>query len=274
LTKTKDEQFHTIQARQAEAETARAETELLENRTRELEFQLREANERIAVLEDASTSSAPRGQDRGRVNGFFDGERFNSSPSPSPSRSRQNSGPSPADMQRIVAEAEARGEAKLVELRGRVRSLERERNELEEEWGSKVHERVREAEGLKRRIQEMQAETDEGVESVRRADERVVQEGVVRKGLEKEIQGLKAQLEEKSEDVATAQEGEVGCGDVLGRGAVLMGRELPGMSWRRSSCSCRRLTRSSRIKRRSWGICAPPTRRCARSCARCSRACS
>lgn len=207
LSKTKDDQFHTIQARQAEAESARAEAESLENRTRELEFQLREANERIAVLEDTSTSPTLT-RDRGRANGFLDG-RFAGSPSPSPSRSRQNSGPSPAEMQRVVAEAEARAESKLGELRSRIRSLEKDRNELEEEWGTKVQERVRESESLKRRIQEMEQEHDDSLCKVRDADARVRQGEQGQRVLEKEINGLRAQLEEKSEDVATAQEAEV-----------------------------------------------------------------
>jgi predicted nuclease with TOPRIM domain len=212
LTKTKDEQFHTIQARQSEAETARSESETLQNRTKELEFQLREANERIALLEEASTSSA-RPAGRGRTNGFLDSDRHTASPSPSPARSRRNSvslsGPSPAEVQRIVADAEARAEAKLNDMRSRIRALEKERNDLEEEWGTKLQERVRELEGLKRRIHEKESEYDESLSKVREVEGRVGEGVEQRKRLEKEIQGLKDKVEEMAEDVATAQESEV-----------------------------------------------------------------
>lgn len=212
LSKTKDEQFHTIQARQSEAETARSESETLQNRTKELEFQLREANERIYLLEDANTStSRPAG--RGRTNGFLDTDRHTASPSPSPAPSRRNSGtlsgPSPAEVQRIVAEAEARAESKLNDMRNKVRALEKERNDLEEEWGFKLQERVRELEGLKRRIHEKESEYDESIQKVKEAEGRVGQGVEERKRLEKEIQGMRDQVEEMAEDVATAQEAEV-----------------------------------------------------------------
>ena len=214
LTKTKDDQFHTIQARQSEAETARSELETLQNRTKELEFQLREANERISMLEDASASPS-RPAARGRTNGFLDTDRHTASPSPSPAPSRRNSGslpgPSPAEVQRIVAEAEARAEAKLNDMRNRVRSLEKERNDLEEEWGFKLQERVRELEGLKRRIHEKESEYDESLQRVKELEGKVGEAAADRKKLEKEIQGLKDKVEEMAEDVATAQEAEVSC---------------------------------------------------------------
>lgn len=230
LNKTKDEQFHTIQARQAEAETARADSEVLQNRTKELEFQLREAAERVALLEDSASSAGPSRNhaDRGRANGFLDGSngRFASSPSPSPTPSRRNSssglalgsgassgqglaGPSPAEVQRIVAEAEARGEQKLSDLRNRIRGLEKERNDLEEEWGGKMKERVKEMEGLRRLIEEKEAEYEGSLRKVRDAEGKVGEEEERRKVLEREIKGLKDRVEEMAEDVATAQEGEV-----------------------------------------------------------------
>lgn len=207
LSATKDKQFHTIQSRQAEAENARAESETLQNRTKELEFQLREANERVTILEDTSS----RMSDRGRPD-LLNGDRFRASPSPSPSRSRQNSGgtgTSASELQRLLAEAEARAEGKLSDLRHRIRSLEKERNDQEEEFGQKLQERVFELEKLKRVVQEKVGEVGEADRLVEQERQRTVEEGKKREKVEKDIQGMMARLEEAKEDVATAQDGEV-----------------------------------------------------------------
>jgi len=61
----KADQFEVLQSRQAEVETSRAEMEVMRNRTKELEYQLREATDRCAMLEDSASSSRPK--DRGRT---------------------------------------------------------------------------------------------------------------------------------------------------------------------------------------------------------------
>ena len=141
LNSHKAEQFEILQARQAEVESSRADMEALQNRTKELEFQLREATERNVMLEDSSNSSRPS---RGRATlgiGPVDGTRGTPSPSPSRSNSYNNS-TSASEVQRLLAEAEARSEAKLADLRFKIRSLEHERNEAEEEWATKLQERL------------------------------------------------------------------------------------------------------------------------------------
>lgn len=231
LSTTKDEQFHTIQARQAEAETARAESETLQSRTKELEFQLREANERIALLEDAARTPG-----RGR-NSILNGDnRFSSSPSPSPSRQNSSgtSGTSASEVQRLLAEAEARAEAKMSDLRFRIRSLEKERNDQEEEFGQKLQERVSEVERVKRVMQERDGEVAEADRRVDEERQRTEAEVGKRQVVEKELKGVYAKLEEAKEDVATAQDGEVSRHAYLG----CIEYQMSG---------ARKLTRSQRI---------------------------
>lgn len=114
-----------------------------------------------------------------------------------------------AELQRMLAEAEARSEAKLSDLRYKVRSLEKERNDLEEEWAAKLQERVAELEKVRRLMLEKEGDAREQ-DRRREEDARAMADVAERqKGLERDIKGLKSQLEESREDVATAQDSEV-----------------------------------------------------------------
>ncbi|WWD05000.1 hypothetical protein V865_003071 [Kwoniella europaea PYCC6329] len=175
LNVNKQKTFEDLQAKQAEAESAKSEMELLSTRTKELEFQLREANERIALLEDSSSSSNQR-----NVLGLG---LPNGSPSGSPMGSRRNStsnkGTGGVDIQKLLSEAEAKSESKLSDLRFKIKSLELERNEIEEEWSIKLQERGIAGDG----------------------EERV-------KSLEKELIKLKGKLEQGKGDIQVAVEAE------------------------------------------------------------------
>ena len=200
---TNSHQFEEIQSRQSEVESSRSELEALRSRTKDLEFQLREVNERCALLEDSvagpSTSESTRGRNLLNVPGDL-GAR---SATPSPSRA------SSVEIQRLLAEAEARSESKLADLRHKIRSLEGERNSLEEEWASKLAERVRELERSKRTIQEKDLEYAESLRGMKDRETEIEHGGEARKGLEREIRGLRAQLEEGKEDVEAALDAEV-----------------------------------------------------------------
>ncbi|WVQ83011.1 hypothetical protein IAT38_005149 [Cryptococcus sp. DSM 104549] len=201
------QQIHEVlQAKQAEAESARTEMEAMQTRTKELEFQLREANERCALLED---SVREQGSGRGRAGlglGVPDGQ---GSASRSPSRSASFSGaPSSSEVQRLLAEAEARSEAKVSDLRFKIRSLETERNELEEEWAAKVQERVRELEKMRRQVQEKDIEFAESLRSLKERESKI-EEGENRvKSLERELTKMKTKVEEVKGDGVVAAEAE------------------------------------------------------------------
>ena len=168
--------------------------ESLRNRTKELEFQLREALESRAIVEES-----PRAGRTSHLN--------IRAASPSPSRTS-----SPMEVQRLLADAEARAEAKISDLRNKIHSLEKERNEAEEEWAGKLSERVRELEKLRRAITEKEGEYAESLKS-RKEKEKVIEEAeLVRKGIEKEMRALKAEVEQAKADVSVAAEAEVSFG--------------------------------------------------------------
>ena len=203
LNVTTQQQFEELQTRQAVVESSRSEMEALSNRTKELEFQLRELTERNLLLEDPSALLTPN---RGRqaLPGYLnDGAR-----SVSPSSNRAGSS-SAIEVQRLVAEAEARAEVKLSDLRNKIRTLEKERNDAEEEWATKLGERVRELEKLRRDVQEKEMEYAESLRT-RRDKERLIDQGEeAKRSVEKEVRALKAQIEESKEDIAVAAEAEV-----------------------------------------------------------------
>jgi septal ring factor EnvC (AmiA/AmiB activator) len=229
-----------LQAKQAEVESNRSELESLRNRTKELEFQLREAHERAAAFEDSP-----------RAGRSYMGGLASRNVSPSPARGTS----SPIEVQRLLADAEAKAEAKISDLRNKVHALEMERNEAEEEWAAKLSERVRELEKLRRVITEKEGEYAESLRS-RQEKERVIEEAeAAKRAVEKEMKALRAEVEEAKANVTVAAEAEV-C-DCL---SVCMGRlahdesARQRTSWRGCRCKYRRClvswTRPRRTRRR------------------------
>lgn len=198
---SKQHQFATLEARQSEVETARAEMERMQNSTKELEYQLRETTERCSLLEDqVNARSGTDGARRGRLDVASRGG------TPSPSPSRQNSG---VDVQRLLAEAEQRSEAKISDLRFKIRSLENERNDAEEEWALKLQERVRELEKLRRAVTEKEGEYADALRESKDKDGRAVEAEERYKGLERELAGLKAKMLAAEGDTAASADAEV-----------------------------------------------------------------
>ncbi len=128
LQSTRQEQFQSLQAKQGEADRHRTEAEAMEARSKEQAFQLKEAQDRITVLEEELNASA-----RGLaldVNPSSQGDV--SAPS-------ATAGISPADLSRLLAEAQAKAELKLSELRNAVARAEKDRLDSEEESSRHVH---------------------------------------------------------------------------------------------------------------------------------------
>lgn len=162
------------------------------------------------MLEDSLADS--KRKDRGRP-AVLGRSRENASPSPSPSRSGSASNlqtvSSSADVTRLLSEAEARSEAKLSDLRAKIRSLEKERNEAEEEWARNLQDRLREVEKLRRTVQEKDGEYAESVRT-RKDREAMIEELESKvKDKEKQINGLRAEVAEAESDKQEADNAEV-----------------------------------------------------------------
>ena len=191
-------------------ETSRGEMEALRSRTKELEFQLRESSERCTMLEDNALNAGQK--DRGRTHLGLGVPDAGGSLSRSSSRSHSyTNATSAVEVQRLLAEAEVRSEAKLADLRSKIRSLETERNEVEEEWSAKLQERLRDLEKLRRTVTEKDGEYAESLRTRKEMEVVIDQHEEVRKALERETKGLRAQIEEARGDVAVAIEAEVSC---------------------------------------------------------------
>jgi hypothetical protein len=120
-----------------------------------------------------------------------------------------------AEVARLLADAEARGEARVSELRERVRALERERNELEEDWAAKLAQRVRELEALRRTLADKDAQADKEAEARAERDARLGEADAEKRELERRIVQLEAAREEAQADVGVALDAERAARDEL-----------------------------------------------------------
>lgn len=177
--------------------------EEMQTKSKELEFQLREANERCSLLEDSMRDDVVR---REQSVGLTETR----TDSLSPSRNSSLSGAGPMEIQRLLAESESRAESKLSDLRARIRSLECERNELEEEWAGKMQERVKELEKMRRVLLDKEKEHARSLEGLRQRESRIQEVEQKTRDLEAEISKMKLRMEQVEGDKAVAAESEVG----------------------------------------------------------------
>ena len=112
-------------------------------------------------------------------------------------------------MQRLLAEAEAKAESRVSDLRNKIRSLEVERNDAEEEWAAKLGERVRELEKLRRVIMEKESDYAESQRMKRDNDKLVEEAEEAKRGAEREMKALKGEVEAAKMDMSAAVDAEV-----------------------------------------------------------------
>jgi len=126
-TRDKNAFFDQLQLRQAEVESAQAHLESLEHQNMELQFQLRESNDRVALLREECAELAREQENRVR-------DPVNSAD----------------EIARMVSATEVKYEAKLSELKRDLAIMEKERHESEADWSRKLKEKVKNLEDLKR----------------------------------------------------------------------------------------------------------------------------
>jgi predicted RNase H-like nuclease (RuvC/YqgF family) len=160
--------FDQLQMRQAEVESSQTLLEVLQSQNTELQYQVREKDDRIALLKE-ELSDAHQEQQVGV-----------SDPSISPE-----------EVAKLLAAAESRHEAKSSVLRQKLAAMEAERVEVETEWGRKVEAKVQEAQRWKAmvdtasqsrqddddRTQELQAQVEKLQLTARAHDHEVSQLG-------------------------------------------------------------------------------------------------
>lgn len=122
--------FDQLQLRQGQLESSQLHTETLQSRNTELEFQLRESEERNALVIDELQEL--RSEQEAHLQG------------PSPSV---------GEISQLVNAVETKYEAKLTDLRKTLGNVEKESNESEANWSRKLLEKTKEADELRRLLQ-------------------------------------------------------------------------------------------------------------------------
>lgn len=158
LINEKDGLFEQCQTRQAEAESAQSHLQTVQNQLNEMQFQLREAEERNSILTD-------------ELDELRNGSRLSTqSPAPGP------------EVARLLSEAEGKFEARLSEMRTKLRALEKERNEAEDDWNKTLADRSKEIEKLRF--------------ALRQAEDKWIESGRVGKGMDEKVASLEETVEE------------------------------------------------------------------------------
>jgi chromosome segregation ATPase len=117
--------FDQLEVRQAESESLRSMQDTLQSRISELQYQLRESSDRVALLTEELAEA--RMDAEVRLAG--------------PSNSKE-------DVARLISSIEARYEAKLAELQRNLVTVERDRSDSEAEWSRKLRDKSREMDAL------------------------------------------------------------------------------------------------------------------------------
>lgn len=178
LTGEKDALFDQLEMRQAELESANTHMETLQSQTTEYQYQIRELGDRVALLEGELTDAQ---REANPANG---------------------TGMSAEEAARLISAAEAKYEARLAELRGQLETIEKERNEADAEWNSKVAAKALEVEELKKVVGKSQkSEVDHGV-----VEEKLRGEIVA---LKEEVRGYQGQQVEFQRQVERIKGSEV-----------------------------------------------------------------
>ena len=156
--------FDQLQMRQAELESSQSHLDSVEARSTELQYQLREAEDRIEILTEELAESQGK-----LANGLSPGS-------------------SAEELARILSETEGKYEARISDLRSKMRALEKERHDAEDEWSRNLQERSRELERLRGLVEAKDREYAESIRSKTDMADRVTE-------LEADNRRLKAQAE-------------------------------------------------------------------------------
>ncbi|KAJ4489331.1 hypothetical protein C8J55DRAFT_603658 [Lentinula edodes] len=132
VVRDKNSFFEQVQIRQAEVESSQAHLESLQSQNGELQYRLREQNDRIILLNE-ELLEARREHD-------------------TVSSKYSSISTSPEDTAHLLSSVEDKYEAKLTELKRVLKNTEKERNESDAEWSRKLREKNQEMEKLSTRL--------------------------------------------------------------------------------------------------------------------------
>jgi chromosome segregation ATPase len=131
----KERLFTDLQFRQSELESARTQVESIQAQLVESNYQLRERDEQLSMVQ-VELAEARRTPIIHAAGNRMD-------------RTILSAGPSGTEVARLLKEAESRSESRVAELRARLKTIESERAEQEENWARSLAARGEEVERLR-----------------------------------------------------------------------------------------------------------------------------
>ncbi|GEM09489.1 viral A-type inclusion protein repeat containing protein [Rhodotorula toruloides] len=188
LSTARDSIFDQLQLRQAEIESSETNQEALKTRAAELEYELREAKDRIAAMQDELDSVRRHRQDSARDEGTT---------------------------RRLLEEAEARHAVKVCDLEARAAQLEKDRRETEDEMGRNLQERLKEVERLRAALAQKDVDFAESVQNRQKREKEIEEAQKARADLEARLKKVEAALDRVREESVTLQQGEAAAKEEL-----------------------------------------------------------
>jgi chromosome segregation ATPase len=172
LTRQKDDLFDQLQLRSAELESSQSLLEVLQSHTKELEFRLRESTDQTAALRE-ELSAVVQGNSPGHIAG----------------ENRSNE-----EVARLLLETQGKYESRLSEARTKVRTLEKERLQAEEDWNRGIIEKSKALEQLRLQLESKEMELGSLVDCQKDT-------GVINSNLESSLKELNATLRRRDLDI-------------------------------------------------------------------------
>ncbi|SGY72402.1 BQ5605_C005g03168 [Microbotryum silenes-dioicae] len=181
VTGSRDETFAQAQARAAELEARAASQMSIESQMKELEFEVSELRDRNAALVDKAETLRKQQRDVTRDESAY---------------------------RRALADAEARHEQKVKDLETRIRKLEMDRIETDEDWGRNLQERLKEVERMRLAMAQKDLDYAESVHRMRDRETKIEEGEKQRKELAAqlfEVEGLLKALKDDNEKLVQAE---------------------------------------------------------------------
>lgn len=189
--------FEQLQSRQELLETTSAAKESFETRMKELQYQLRESNERLSVAEEALAEAQ---RNPAPLGGMYDESLV---------QSNGDTVPAGPNVSKLIADATHKADSRIAELRDQLARLERERTDIDEEHARQLRSRGSELDKLRTVIADREREYTEAVRSTKASDETIAQAEKAREIIKLELEDLRQTVREMRLEQAKIADAEV-----------------------------------------------------------------
>lgn len=182
LRREKDSLFEQLQAKQAEVESATTSQERAQVAYDELQYELKDARDRIAALQEEVHSFKKARLDQTRDEGHT---------------------------RRLLSELESNNADRIQGYEDRIRTLEKERSEVEESMAKKLQDKLREVEKMRREIERRDAENSEETSRREERQERIERAEKQNLVLQDKVNALEMLLNEARLEISRVKEEQV-----------------------------------------------------------------